>query len=353
MTEEKSITRRYFFEQVQQGIFGAALVYLLSRDIYGASTLLAAETGDEGHESRRRTYDLKPRPPAFEPRAKAVIQLFMNGGPSHVDLFDPKPMLEKHHGKPYLDKSAPADLQAKQQDGALLRSPFQFAQHGQSGIWLSEVLPYLARQVDDIAVIRSMVTSSPDHFQGVWKMLSGRTLPGLPDPGSVGHLRVGQPKPKPSGLCRAERSAGTSHHRDGQLAGGLSAPDLPGNAYALHRIAPVEPASRGGAAAADGRAGAGPDSAAGPNPQTRASQTTAARCPPRQLRAGGPPAARSQRRAGYLPRRASRPWRCTGWGKSRFTSAGSSRSRGRILMRGGASWPGDWSSAACALCRSA
>ena len=184
MTEEKSITRRYFFDQVQQGIFGAALVYLLSRDIYGASTLLAAETGDEGHEGRRRTYDLKPRPPTFEPRAKAVIQLFMNGGPSHVDLFDPKPMLEKHHGKPYLDKSAPADLQAKQQDGALLRSPFQFAQHGQSGIWLSEVLPYLARQVDDIAVIRSMVTSSPDHFQGVWKMLSGRTLPGLPTLGA-------------------------------------------------------------------------------------------------------------------------------------------------------------------------
>ena len=184
MTEKKSLTRRYFFEQVQHGIFGAALVYLLSRDFYGASTLLGAETDDEGQEDRRRTYDLKPRPPHFEPQAKAVIQLFMNGGPSHMDLFDPKPLLRKHHGEPYVDETAPADIRAKQGEGALLSSPFQFAQHGQSGIWLSEVLPHLARQVDDIAVIRSMVTSSPDHFQGVWKMLCGRTVPGLPTLGA-------------------------------------------------------------------------------------------------------------------------------------------------------------------------
>src|SRR5213595_2478563 len=95
----KQITRRGFFDRVSDCIYGTALATLLSGDVYGSlRPLMAAETDlPDGH---RRTYDLKPRAPHFAPKAKAVIHLFMNGGPSQVDLFDPKPALEKYAGQP-------------------------------------------------------------------------------------------------------------------------------------------------------------------------------------------------------------------------------------------------------------
>ena len=92
------MTRRSFFERAVDGLQGAALVSVLGRDLYGAAV--------ESAEGPRTVYDLKPRAPHFEPKAKSVIHLFMNGGPSQMDLFDPKPMLEKHHGEPYFDKIA-------------------------------------------------------------------------------------------------------------------------------------------------------------------------------------------------------------------------------------------------------
>ena len=179
--DNKSMTRRSFFEQVPFGIYGTALAYLLGRDLYGGSNLLAAERAERegGQDGRRRAYDLKPRSPHFDPKAKAVILLFQNGGPSQVDLFDPKPMLDKHHGEPYVDKLAAEEITDPHQAGGLLRSPFTFAQYGQSGIWFSEVMPHLARQVDDIAVIRSMFTTSPVHPLATSKMHTGRTIPGL------------------------------------------------------------------------------------------------------------------------------------------------------------------------------
>ena len=84
-----------------------------------------------------RVHDLKPRPPHFPAKAKAVIHLFMNGGPSQMDLFDPKPMLDKHHGEPYFDKIA-GEIEFIKDAGALMRSPFKFARHGQCGAWVSE-----------------------------------------------------------------------------------------------------------------------------------------------------------------------------------------------------------------------
>src|SRR6267142_6619612 len=99
----KRITRRGFFDRVSDGIYGTALATLLSGDVYGSLHPLMAAEADlpDGH---RRTYDLKPRAPHFAPKAKAVIHLFMNGGPSQMDLFDPKPVLDKHNGEAYFDK---------------------------------------------------------------------------------------------------------------------------------------------------------------------------------------------------------------------------------------------------------
>src|SRR5882724_831684 len=175
----KRLTRRNFFERFSDGICGTALATLLARDVYGASI----ESSDGLPEGHRRMYDLKPRAPHFAPKAKAVIHLFMNGGPSQMDLFDPKPVLTKHHGEAYFDKVA-ADLTGPEQAGGLMKSPFQFAQYGQSGMWVSELMPHLAKHVDDLCMIRSMYTAHPNHEPALFQIHSGRTIPGRPSLGS-------------------------------------------------------------------------------------------------------------------------------------------------------------------------
>ncbi len=174
-------TRRSFFEQMHLGMYGAALTHLLGRDLLADTPRVEARAGTEG---LTRHYDVRPRAPHFAPKAKAVIELFMNGGPSQVDLFDPKPMLEKHHGEPYLHKLNSEEVVDPHQAGGLLRSPFKFAQYGQSGIWLSEVLPHMAQQVDDIAVIRSMHTTSSVHPVATKIFHTGRSTVGRATLGS-------------------------------------------------------------------------------------------------------------------------------------------------------------------------
>jgi len=169
----KSPSRRGFFHSVRDGLHGAALGTLLRRDLFGAAA-----------EPAPRVFDLKPKPPHFEPKAKAVIQCFMNGGPSHLDLFDPKPVLEKRAGESYLPHKLAADLSDTSAVGGLWPSPFAFKQHGRSGLWVSSVMPHLATQVDEIAVIRSMYTKHPNHEPALFMIHSGRTLPGRPGMGA-------------------------------------------------------------------------------------------------------------------------------------------------------------------------
>src|SRR5688572_15410656 len=140
-TDEAMPTRRHFFRSVAGGVYGAALAHLI------------------GSEARAEPapLDLRPRAPHFEPKATAVIHLFMNGGPSPMDLFDPKPALDRLHGRPYFDKIA-GEVEFIKDAGAILRSPFKFARHGQCGAWVSDVMPHLSGVVDDIAFIRSMHT---------------------------------------------------------------------------------------------------------------------------------------------------------------------------------------------------
>ncbi|MFN7934961.1 MAG: DUF1501 domain-containing protein [Bryobacteraceae bacterium] len=120
------------------------------------------------------------RGPHFTPKAKHVIYLFLNGGPSQVDTFDPKPMLTKYHGKP-----APAgNLRTERKTGALLSSPFQFRRYGQSGLEISEIFDNLARHADDLCVIRSMHTERPNHEPSLFMLNCGHVLPGHPSMGS-------------------------------------------------------------------------------------------------------------------------------------------------------------------------
>lgn len=175
-------TRRGFFNRISDGIYGAALATLLSGDVYGSlSPLMATETDADLPEGHRRVYALKPRSPHFPPKAKAVIHLYMNGGPSHVDLFDPKSTLDRHSGETYETAGGEADVD---HTGKLLRSPFTFKQHGKSGIWVSELMPGLSEHVDDIALIRSMYTVHFNHEQALFMIHSGRPVPGRPSMGS-------------------------------------------------------------------------------------------------------------------------------------------------------------------------
>ncbi len=167
-------SRRDFFSRIGDGISGAALAHLLGSD------LLAAAPGPENTPTRS---DLQPRSPHFEAPAKSVILLFMSGGPSQVDLFDPKPMLEKHAGQ-LPGRELVNDVLFTEEAGGLMPSPFQFARHGQSGIQLSELMPHLARSVDELAVIRSMYTTSFTHGPGIFMMHGGTVFPGRPTMGA-------------------------------------------------------------------------------------------------------------------------------------------------------------------------
>jgi hypothetical protein len=172
MADGRLPTRRGFFGRVAGGIYGAALASLLQRDLYGHGR---ADTGPR--------QDLAPRKPHFPGKAKAVIHLFMNGGPSQMDLFDPKPTLDRLHGKPHFEKIA-GEVENVKDAGALMRSPFKFARHGRSGMWVSDALPHLARQVDQLALIRSMYTTNLTHEPAIYLIQSGKMGPGRPSLGS-------------------------------------------------------------------------------------------------------------------------------------------------------------------------
>src|SRR5262245_24473415 len=127
--------------------------------------------------------------PHFPPRARAVIQLFQHGGPSHVDLLDPKPELNRRNGQPM-----PAyftDRVRLTQHGNLLGTPFRFRPHGQSGVEYSEILPHIASCADDIAVIRSMHTEHNNHEQALWMMHTGRIVSGRPTLGAWVNYALG------------------------------------------------------------------------------------------------------------------------------------------------------------------
>ncbi|MBL8820489.1 MAG: DUF1501 domain-containing protein [Planctomyces sp.] len=122
-------------------------------------------------ESPEQSSPMAPRPPHSMPRAKHVIFLFMNGGPSHVDTFDYKPELVKQAGKP-----GPG--------GNFMPSPFSFDRYGESGIEISSLFPHVSRCADDLCVIRSMYTSTPNHEPGLFMMNSGNQQPIRPSLGS-------------------------------------------------------------------------------------------------------------------------------------------------------------------------
>ncbi len=118
--------------------------------------------------------------PHFKPRAKRIIQLFMNGGPFQADLFDPKPSINKYAGQ----RPEAVQLRTENQTGGLMPVPFQYRKHGQSGLEISELLPHLARCADDLCILRSLHTDNPNHGPALYMLNNGSITPKRPSMGA-------------------------------------------------------------------------------------------------------------------------------------------------------------------------
>ena len=167
-------SRREFFSSVTNGLHGAALASLLGTDVFAPTGAQAAEP---------RLYDLTPKAPHFPAKAKSVIHLSMNGGPSPVDLFDPKPTLKRLAGTLPSRELAFA-ISNGQNSGVLYPSPYEFRPRGKSGLMISDRLPHIAECADDIAVIRSMYGEHANHEPALFLMHSGRTVATRPTVGA-------------------------------------------------------------------------------------------------------------------------------------------------------------------------
>ncbi len=168
------LSRRELLRSCTFGVGSVALAWLLNEERLRAAPVRP--------ELQKQHFDLKPRTPHFPPRARAMISLFMQGGPSHIDLLDPKPSLARYDGKPF--PGAIKYDNAAQASSKVLASPWRFRKHGQCGTEVSELLPHLAEIVDDITVIRSMHTGVNNHGQSIYALANGSTTAGPPVVGS-------------------------------------------------------------------------------------------------------------------------------------------------------------------------
>jgi hypothetical protein len=136
-----------------------------------------------GREAARAAVDnpLAPKQPQFPARAKRIVFLLMKGGPSHVDTFDPKPLLQRDDGKPYPFKQPRVQFA---ETGKLLKSPWSFRQYGQSGLPVSELFPNVAQCVDDLCIVRSLHGTNPAHGGALLKLHTGSDTQVRPSMGS-------------------------------------------------------------------------------------------------------------------------------------------------------------------------
>jgi hypothetical protein len=170
---EAPLTRRDFLARAGAGFGNVALLALLAR------------TGRAADATAPKSGPLACRAAHFQPTATSVIWCFIDGGPSHIDLFDPKPALEKLAGQPLPDSfDRPLTAMGKTAFTPLMATRRKFARHGESGIWVSDWLPEIATCVDDIAVVRSCHADGLNHVGSVCQMNTGSILGGRPSLGA-------------------------------------------------------------------------------------------------------------------------------------------------------------------------
>ena len=161
-------SRREFLARAGGGFGGLALSCMLARDGFASES----------------TNPLAAKAPHFAAKAKSVIFLFMVGGPSPVDLFDPKPELTKRHGEPLPPSFGKPVSQFTRGDTPLLASTRKFNKHGKAGLDFSDLMPHLATCADQICMLRSCWCTSTIHAPAMYELHSGRTLMGYPSLGS-------------------------------------------------------------------------------------------------------------------------------------------------------------------------
>ena len=170
------MTRRDFFGRFALGLGGIALSQLLPRGLSAAEPVTANPFGGILTQ------------PHFAPRAKRIIYLFMAGGPSQLDLFDYKPMLNQRHGEDLPESVRMGQrltgMSANQSTLPMAGSHFKFSQHGSSGAWMSDLLPWTSKMTDDLCFIRSMQTPHINHDPAITFFQTGHQLPGRPSMGS-------------------------------------------------------------------------------------------------------------------------------------------------------------------------
>jgi hypothetical protein len=173
--------RRQMLKTFANGFGMIGLAHLLSQDALAAPSLTSNAWATALADPSRAGHPLAARPPMFPAKAKRVIFLFMSGGPSHVDTFDPKPKLAQYNGQP-LPFEKPKLERTK--TGNLLTSPWKFKKHGRCGTEVSELFPHIAGVVDDLCVVRSMVADNINHNGACLQMNTGEQVFSRPSLGS-------------------------------------------------------------------------------------------------------------------------------------------------------------------------
>jgi hypothetical protein len=187
MDQKLRLTRRQFFGRTACGVGAAALATLLGKETQAGSPMNSAKAGVHP--------GLGLGPPHFPPKAKNVIYLFQNGGPTHVELFDYKPKLQQLHATPapevYFAGKRFSTMTGNPAGKVLLAPVEPFQQHGQSGAWVSNFLPYTAGIADELCFIKSMHTDAVNHAPAISFLLSGGQIPGRPTMGAWLHYGLG------------------------------------------------------------------------------------------------------------------------------------------------------------------
>ncbi|MEM7392082.1 MAG: DUF1501 domain-containing protein [Verrucomicrobiota bacterium] len=162
------VSRRDMLKNCAMGFGAVALNTLFQDDLHAAV----------------RPNPLLPKQPHFAPKAKNVIFLYMDGGPSQVDTFDYKPLLEKYNGQD--PRKAMGKLEPTQFNniGKVMKSPWNFQRKGQSGIWVSDLFPHVSKHIDDLCVVKSMVSNFPEHTSANYFLHTGSGLQGRPSMGA-------------------------------------------------------------------------------------------------------------------------------------------------------------------------
>ena len=325
----RSFDRRRFLQQAGGGLGAVALASILSGD--GLLQTAAADSV---------AHPLAPRPPHVAPRARRVIYLFMHGGPSHVDLFDPKPELIKHAGQPLPDSFGPVMTRRKVAQNPLLAPVKPFRPRGESGLEISDFLPHLAELADELCVLRSCHGDSVNHPQSVYQMNTGSILMGRPSLGSWVSYGLGTENdslpafvvlPDPGGGIKGGPPAWGNGYLPATFQGTTFRP----GATPILDLRPQPPISREQQRA---RSTCCASSTASIWSGARA---TAIWQPASKPTSWPFACSRPRRPPSISPTSRRRRWRCTASTRRTPTSSAAA-----------ACWPGGWSSAACASCSS-